>query len=96
LGDYAGAVEAYTSALEYDPDNAASKSYLSKALAKMDTSMKISEAAARRMMNDPELRSMAAKVMADPNPRLMDDPEMQNLAKKVMADPSIMAAMARK
>jgi tetratricopeptide (TPR) repeat protein len=35
LGDYAGAVSAYTMALEMDPDNAASKSYLAKADAKL-------------------------------------------------------------
>lgn len=36
LGDYAGAVEAYESALRYDPDNAASRSYLEKARARME------------------------------------------------------------
>jgi tetratricopeptide (TPR) repeat protein len=35
MGDYAGAIEAYQSALEYDPDNAASKSYLQKAKARL-------------------------------------------------------------
>ncbi len=35
LKDYYGAVEAYESALRYDPDNAASKSYLAKARAKV-------------------------------------------------------------
>ena len=36
LQDYAGAVSAYTAALKYDPDNAASKSYLAKAKAKLE------------------------------------------------------------
>jgi tetratricopeptide (TPR) repeat protein len=36
LQDYKAAVAAYTKALEYDPDNAASKSYLAKAQAKLD------------------------------------------------------------
>lgn len=36
LQDYAGAVSAYTAALQHDPDNAASKSYLSKAKAKLE------------------------------------------------------------
>jgi len=36
LQDYAGAVAAYTAALQYDPDNAASKSYLIKAKAKLE------------------------------------------------------------
>ena len=36
LQDYAGAVAAYTAALQHDPDNAASKSYLAKAKAKLE------------------------------------------------------------
>jgi tetratricopeptide (TPR) repeat protein len=35
LGDYSGAIEAYTAALTYDPDNTASKSYLAKARARL-------------------------------------------------------------
>jgi len=35
LKNYAGSVDAYTKALEYDPDNAASKSYRAKAKAKL-------------------------------------------------------------
>ena len=35
MQDYIGAVEAYNKALEYDPENAASKSYLAKAKAKL-------------------------------------------------------------
>lgn len=36
LKDYGGAVEAYESALLYDPDNAASRSYLAKAKSKLE------------------------------------------------------------
>lgn len=36
LQDYAGAVAAYTAALQQDPENAASKSYLAKAKAKLE------------------------------------------------------------
>ncbi|KAI2510984.1 hypothetical protein MHU86_3456 [Fragilaria crotonensis] len=36
LGDYLGAVQAYTAALEYDPNSSASKSYLAKAKARLD------------------------------------------------------------
>ena len=36
LQDYAGAVSAYTAALEHDPENAASKSYLAKAKARLE------------------------------------------------------------
>lgn len=35
LKNYAGSVDAYTKSLEYDPDNAASKSYLAKAKGKL-------------------------------------------------------------
>jgi small glutamine-rich tetratricopeptide repeat-containing protein alpha len=35
MGDYSGAIDAYTSALRYDPENAASKSYLAKARARL-------------------------------------------------------------
>ena len=38
LKNYLGSVEAYTKALEYDPDNAASKSYRAKAMAKLSAS----------------------------------------------------------
>lgn len=36
MGDYKGAVEAYSAALKFDPNNAASKSYLAKARARLD------------------------------------------------------------
>lgn len=36
IGDYGGAVEAYTAALEYDPDSSASKSYLAKAKVRLE------------------------------------------------------------
>jgi len=39
LKDYEGSVQAYTTALQYDPDNAASKSYRSKAQAKLNASL---------------------------------------------------------
>lgn len=37
LHDYLGAVKAYTKALEHDPENAASKSYLAKAIARLES-----------------------------------------------------------
>lgn len=36
MGDYAGAIAAYSRALQFDPDNPASKSYLQKAKARFD------------------------------------------------------------
>lgn len=38
LQKYEGAVQAYTAALKFDPDNAASKSYLAKAMSKLEYS----------------------------------------------------------
>lgn len=35
MGDYTGAIDAYTAALEFDPENAASRSYLAKARARL-------------------------------------------------------------
>lgn len=93
--DYAGAVEAYTSALKFDHDNSASKSYLAKAMAKLDEAER--SAATRRMMEDPDMRNLAAKAMASPTNRRLADPEMQVMAKKAMSNhPSVMAAASRK
>mmetsp|Transcript_12500 Transcript_12500/g.14300 ORF Transcript_12500/g.14300 Transcript_12500/m.14300 type:complete len:389 (+) Transcript_12500:1066-2232(+) len=44
LGDYRGAVEAYTNALEYDPSSSASKSYLAKAKARLKREEESTEA----------------------------------------------------
>jgi tetratricopeptide (TPR) repeat protein len=70
--DYSGAVEAYTAALQYDQDNSASKSYLAKAMAKLDETER--EAATRRMMEDPDMRNLAAKALASPTNRRLADP----------------------
>lgn len=58
LQDYKGAVAAYTSALEYDPDNVASRSYLAKAKAKLDAS-----ADARRLFDNPDFRRSAERAL---------------------------------
>jgi tetratricopeptide (TPR) repeat protein len=54
LQDYAGAVAAYTSALEHDPDNAASKSYLAKARARLEG--RSSRSSSRNSSPAPSLR----------------------------------------
>lgn len=104
LDDFPGAIQAYTAALKYDPNNAASKSYLAKAKLKWDKqdqerqrTHEVTEDA-RRLMNDPDMRKMAKKVMSVSSPRsggqqLMDDPEMINLARKAVHDPTMMAAV---
>lgn len=46
--DYVGAVKAYTKALEHDPENAASKSYLAKAMARLESN-RINHANVRRV-----------------------------------------------
>jgi tetratricopeptide (TPR) repeat protein len=104
LEDYPGAIQAYTSALKYDPNNAASKSYLSKAKLKWDQQDQVNQRShevdedARRLMNDPDMRKLASKVMAVSSNRsasqqLMEDPEMIQLARKAVHDPTMMAAV---
>ena len=103
LEDYAGAVAAYTAALRYDPDNAASKSYLAKARNKLrEERGKSAHLTAHKLMQDAELRSLATKVMASSSEGagsvdLVNDPDMQRLAKTVLQkEPAIMNAMIRK
>jgi tetratricopeptide (TPR) repeat protein len=86
MEDYAGAIEAYETALEKDPDNAASKSYLAKAKTKLEHG---DVDKARRLSEDPHFRRMTAKVMSNPSIDLLDDPEMQNWVKQAMNDPTI-------
>lgn len=95
LQDYAGAVDAYTAALKHDPNNAASKSYLAKAKAKLESIS--SDATARRLVQDPDIRSIAAKVMSSgQGTNLLNDPELHKLAKKALNDPAIQATVSRK
>ena len=61
LQDYEGAVAAYTQALKQDPDNAASKSYLAKAQAKLD---------ARHLLDSPDFRRAAEKALSSPGKSL--------------------------
>jgi tetratricopeptide (TPR) repeat protein len=109
LQDYPGAVQAYTAALRYDPDNAASKSYLAKARLKLEQQQLQQMAAlnntgngshdrGRRLLDDPDMHIMAKKAMSLTNAHsssssLMEDPEMQHMAKKAIQDPSMMAAV---
>ena len=100
LQDYEGAVEAYTAALKYDPDNAASKSYLTKAKAKLEKQRNddssVVTADARRLMEDPDMIRMAQKVMYNKGVSGQDmflDPEMQQISRKAMADPAMLGAI---
>jgi tetratricopeptide (TPR) repeat protein len=100
LQDYEGAVEAYTAALKYDPDNAASKSYLAKAKAKLEKqrheeSIQVT-ADARRLMEDPDMIRMAKKVMNNKGvsgQEMLLDPEMQQISRKAMADPAMLGVI---
>lgn len=102
LEDYPGAIQAYTAALKFDPGNAASKSYLAKAKLKWDQQGEdfqrghIIDQDARRLMNDPDMKKMAKKVMSVSSggqQELMEDPEMIQLARKAVHDPTMMAAV---
>ena len=89
LHNFLGAAEAYTLALKYDPENAASKSYLAKAKARLtEDELKLLQAKkAKHLLEDGSLRAVAAKAMAggakDLND-LFDDPEMIKLTKQAM------------
>ncbi|KAG7372402.1 trypsin-like serine protease [Nitzschia inconspicua] len=101
LHDYEGAIFAYTSALKYDPDNAASKSYLAKAKAKLEQQRQEDDGTyvtedARRLMDDPDMILMAKKVMSSrgkSEAELLQDPEMQMITRKAMADPTMIEAI---
>ena len=95
LNDYAGAVKAYTAALQYDPDNAASKSYLAKAKLKLERhrSEQKSDEKTRKLLEDPDMQLMAKKAMKNPSAELLEDPEMQAIAKKALSDPTVMDAV---
>jgi tetratricopeptide (TPR) repeat protein len=67
LQDYQGAVSAYTASLEHDPDNAASKSYLAKAEAKLEA-----VADARRLMESSDFRRAAEKALSSPDKESLD------------------------
>jgi tetratricopeptide (TPR) repeat protein len=101
LHDFEGAIVAYKAALKYDPDNAASKSYLAKARAKLEQQRQEDDGTyvtedARRLMDDPDMILMAKKVMNSrgrSEAELLQDPEMQKITRKAMADPTMMEAI---
>lgn len=110
MEDYPGAIQAYTAALKYDPNNAASKSYLAKAKLKWDQQdnhvaspvnnerpLSLSlDTDARRLLNDPDMQTMAKKAMATTptsGSQLLEDPEMIRIARKAVNDPTMMAAV---
>ena len=101
LEEYEGAVASYKAALKYDPNNAASKSYLAKAQAKLKQQRSADDASyvtedARRLMEDPDMLYMAKKMMdsrGKTEAELMLDPEMQKITRRAMADPTMMDAI---
>jgi tetratricopeptide (TPR) repeat protein len=100
LGDYEGSVEAYEAALSYDPNNAASKSYLAKARAKLELQRQEELPAinvgedARRLMHDPDMMLMAKKALyARSDEQLLQDPEVAKIAKRALADPTMLEAI---
>jgi tetratricopeptide (TPR) repeat protein len=91
MKDYAGAVSAYTTALKYDPDNSASKSYLAKAKAKLEA-----EIGARRLIGSPDSTGASGKPAASPSKSVYHDQEMLRIAKLAANDPHLMANLASK
>ena len=91
LRDFKGAVEAYSTSLRFDPENAASKSYLAKAKAKLEATSD----ARQLMQNNPDFRRAAEKAMAASDKKaLFDDPEMKLFAERAAADPALMASLS--
>jgi small glutamine-rich tetratricopeptide repeat-containing protein alpha len=99
LNQYPAAIEAYTAALEYDPTNAASKSYLAKAKLKLEKQKHASQSVSnsRHLLHDPDMQLMARKALqknsSGSTRTLMEDPEMQSIARKAMSDPTMMDAV---
>lgn len=103
MNDLEGSIDAYQTALKYEPDNAANKSYLSKAQLKLERQQKerdlesfnVSDEA-RRLMKDPDMMLVAKKMMKNGSlnqEELLADPEMQKFAKKAMTDPTMLEAL---
>ncbi|VEU36558.1 unnamed protein product [Pseudo-nitzschia multistriata] len=104
MSDYAASIEAYETALKYDPDNAASKSYLAKARIKLERQQKEDDLSsfnvsdeARRLMADDDMMKMAKKMLKNGNQGssqtdMLNDPEMKQFAKKATKDPTMMEA----
>ena len=89
MQNFAGAAEAYTISLRYDPDNSASKSYLAKSKAKMNENelRKLDALRTRHLLEDKDLHTVAAKAMSGGSKDLRDlfeDPEMIKLTKQAM------------
>jgi len=102
MNDLEGSIAAYETSLQYDPDNAASKSYLAKAQLKLERKQQeelqrfdVSDEA-RRLMADPDMMQMAKKMMRHgkgiSDNDLLDDPEMKKFARKAMSDPVMLEA----
>jgi len=104
LNDLEGSISAYKTALKYDPDNAASKSYLAKAQNKLEREkqeggrqqINVSDEA-RRLMADPDMMFMAKKMVRNgkgiSDTELLQDPEMKKFARKAMSDPVMLEAI---
>ena len=92
LQDYEGAVQAYEQALQYDPDNAASKSYLAKAKLKVKSMKSSPVAATGQHASKPAHVVDQSKVDAEAR-RLMEDPNMQLMAKKALSGSTPRAAV---
>lgn len=103
LNDLECSITAYKTALKYDPDNAASKSYLAKAQLKLKRKQEeeglkpfsVSNEA-RRLMEDPDMMKMAKKMMQNgkgvSQEDLLHDPEMKKFSRKAMSDPVMLEA----
>ena len=95
LNDFEGSVTAYKAALHFEPDDAASRSYLAKAQLKLEKQKEDVyanlENETKNLVNDPEMIRIAKKALSDP--QMMQDPEMMKIAQKAVSNPAMMEAL---
>ena len=86
LGDYLGAVQAYTAALEYDPNSSASRSYLAKAQARLERENRVHDE------NNPD-GSINALQNVGGHDEIQKIAKNPLFSKDSMADPSMIESM---
>jgi len=98
MNNLEGSIAAYKTALSYDPNNAASKSYLTKAQLKLERQRQEefnSTNESKRLMEDPDMIHLARKMMNNTNGSAanISEEEQKKMARKAMADPTMLKAI---
>jgi len=98
MNNLEGSIAAYKTALSYDPNNAASKSYLTKAQLKLERQRQEefnSTNESKRLMEDPDMIHLARKMINNTNGSAanISEEEQKKMARKAMADPTMLKAI---